>query len=330
MRQVVARRALMPVKRAVSTREPRRGQRAAVSLADAAALWLTTLRTGVSRRGTPYSPASLRLYAHHVDQFVRWCDLRTPDDLSADLLRDHLAALRRAGAAAKSIAGREGAVRLWYQWLADKRIISEVSFKRVRRVAAPDPPVQRFTPDELTRLYRACSDATWGGVRDTAILRVLLGTGLRVAELCALTLADYDRAAGTLTVQRGKGGKRRTVGVPDDAAAALEEWVLLRRGAGDGPLITGERDAALSTSGVRAILRRLGKRAAVEGVRPHRARHSFAITALQAGLDIYILSRLLGHASVNQTASYARSMTDDQAAQALKRVMGSQPRRRTH
>lgn len=165
--------------------------------------------------------------------------------------------------------------------------------------------------------------------------------GLRATELCNLEIEDYDRARGHLRVRglrpRDRQGRlderaearegkktaaaRRTVGVPDDARAALEDWLVRARGLEPGRLFPGERGDGLRREALTVMLARLAGRAGVAGVHPHRLRHTFACNMLRDGLDMYDLSRLLGHSTLAMTSKYLRAVQAEEVADRHVEVM---------
>jgi integrase len=149
---------------------------------------------------------------------------------------------------------------------------------------------------------------------------------LRASELVALDLADYDVAERRLQVRHGKGNKPRRLGVPADAAAAIDDFILMARGDEAGPLFPSERGGRLGRTPLQKVVHRLGVRAGVAGVHPHRFRHTFACDFLRAGGDSAILMRLLGHSSLAMTMRYLRAIQEEEAAAEHVTVMQqSQP-----
>jgi integrase/recombinase XerC len=143
-------------------------------------------------------------------------------------------------------------------------------------------------------------------LRDQALFELLYGTGLRVGELAALRVRDWDRDRHELRVS-GKGNKERIVPVPAAARAALGAWLDARDPAGllAKPLFTNARGGALSDRGVRVILRR---RMLVAGIArpasPHTLRHSYATHLLDADVDLRAIQELLGHERLSTTQRY--------------------------
>ena len=148
--------------------------------------------------------------------------------------------------------------------------------------------------------------------RDLALVEVLYGGGLRVAELCGLAIADADLARGELRVV-GKGNRERIVPLPSGALAALRAYLAeARGGAGrNEPLFAalrrrkGEPPRALDPRDARRIVRRRARDAGlVDRVHPHRLRHSFATHLLDMGADLREIQELLGHRSLSTTQKY--------------------------
>jgi integrase/recombinase XerD len=157
-------------------------------------------------------------------------------------------------------------------------------------------------------------------VRDVAIIMVLLDTGLRVSELCALTRRDYDRNQGRLIIEHGKGDKQRTVFCGQASQRALWRYLITRSdlGASD-PLFATGRGHSMESAGVRMMIVRCGERAGVEGATPHRFRHTFAVNFLRNGGNMAALQDMLGHSTLEMVRRYAR-LAEVDLADAQKRA----------
>ena len=142
--------------------------------------------------------------------------------------------------------------------------------------------------------------------RDQAIVLVLLDSGIRASELCKMKIGDIDVRHGRLDIQHGvgggaKGGKGRTIYVGKVARQAL--WRYLQdREDGDDPeallfVVSGIR--LFNPGSLRQLIQRIGERAGVPNVYPHKFRHTFALTYLRAGGDVFTLRSLLGHSTLD-------------------------------
>ena len=144
-------------------------------------------------------------------------------------------------------------------------------------------------------------------IRDRAILELFYSSGLRLAELVGLDLADLDAADRTVRVT-GKGGKTRVVPVGRQALAALQAWFPIRHGMaapGESAIFVSKRGTRLAH---RTVQRRVGqwarRRGAPVGVHPHKLRHSFASHLLESSGDLRAVQELLGHANISTTQVY--------------------------
>lgn len=309
------------------------------------ALWVRHLPLARHRRGDHYADRTIRTYSQEIAAFAAWCGELPLDALTEDVVLRHEAELRDAGRAASYIATRDKVVRLFLGWCRERGMLAVDPLAAVPRARAEDPPVEALSDADVHRLLAACpitgSDATWAGLRQYAIVYVLWRCGLRASELCGLEIEDYDRHKGHLRVRgrrprdafgrldersESREGKksaaaRRTVGVPDDARAALEDWLVRARGMEPGRLFPGERGDDLRREALTVMLARLARRAGVTGVHPHRLRHTFALNYLRADGDLYTLARLLGHSTLQMTTKYLRALQAEEAADRHVQVM---------
>jgi len=150
-------------------------------------------------------------------------------------------------------------------------------------------------------------------LRDRAIVLVLLDTGLRASELCALDLGDLDQRTGKVVVKAGdeggaKGGKGRLVYLGKAARRAVWRYVVTREDGNDplAPLFTVRFGRRMNKNALLQLIQGLGAAAQVKDCYPHRFRHTFAITYLRSGGDIFTLQKLLGHSSLDMVKHYAK------------------------
>jgi site-specific recombinase XerD len=182
--------------------------------------------------------------------------------------------------------------------------------------------VEILTPDEVRKLILACSHRAPTGIRNRALIALLWRSGLRLAEALALFPKDLDLQGGTVTVLRGKGGKRRTVGIDPGVADVLERWFDRRRSLG----LTGHHrvfctldGAPLKSSYVRTLLPRLAKKVGIEKrVHPHGLRHTHAAELAAEGVPMNLVQAQLGHASLSTTDRYLRHIAPRELVEAIR------------
>jgi site-specific recombinase XerD len=171
-----------------------------------------------------------------------------------------------------------------------------------------DPP----TVEEIVAAMRAAGDRVHGR-RLRGLIVVLWRAGLRISEALALGEADLDPRRGSVLVRRGKGGRRREVGMDDWAWEQLQPWLAARLELPVGPLfcvITGPtRGRRWSTAAARAELRHA---AAAAGVRrrfaPHQLRHAHAVEMAHEGVPLIVIQRQLGHSNLGITSVYLQGI----------------------
>lgn len=182
----------------------------------------------------------------------------------------------------------------------------------LKPVKGEGPPRGRMlSVGEQAALMRACADGTPMGARDAALFAVLLGCGLRRAEVVALNVGDVQ--AGAVMVQSGKGRKARSVPMPTGTRQAVADWLALREGAGnEEPLFTSldrrpeRRGRRISDQAVLHILLQRAGRVGVSALSPHDFRRTYISQLLDTDTDIATARQLAGHASVETTARYDR------------------------
>jgi len=250
--------------------------------------------------------------AHRFIQFLgryrgEQIDAAALTGLSAADLRAFLADRRGGGLGAASSARELSGVRAFLRYAADQSG-STAQLPRTRAPKRPRTLPRPAAPDDVVELAETAAAAAsepWIGARDLAILLLLYGAGLRVAEALSLR-ADVLPIGSTLKVT-GKRSKTRIVPVVPAVREAIDEYArqcpYLLRGA--VPLFVGARGGPLNPDLVRrsvaAARRRLGL---PDTLTPHALRHSFATHLLAGGADLRALQELLGHASLSSTQIY--------------------------
>jgi integrase/recombinase XerC len=247
-------------------------------------------------------------------------------------IRRWVAQMHSAGRTGRGIALILSGWRGFYTWLGREALVSHNPVVDVRapRVAKPLP--KALGVDEAVQLadHEESGDDPWLEARDAAMVELLYGCGLRVAELTGLDVvasAEASRAGrGWIDVPnaevqvQGKGGKRRSVPLGSAAIAALAHWLALRPqvpgmlnqavpGASGVALalFPGQRGTRLSPRGVEQRLKRRSQLAGLATpVHPHMLRHSFASHVLQSSGDLRAVQELLGHANITTTQVYTR------------------------
>ena len=256
--------------------------------------------------------AAVRRWAEDAGRALDW------RVLDADDLRAFLAAERRRGIGARTLARRMAALRGFFRFLVregrrdgDPTVALRLGSGRRR--------LPRTVSEELVaRIVESPDLSTRRGRRDRAVLEVLYGSGLRLAELVGLRLGDVDWTAGSLRVT-GKGSKERLVPVTDTAKDALGSylagrldattWGAVRTGRIDAhtaaaPVFAGRGGAAIARRTVQRVVERAVRETAGPRLSTHDLRHAFATHLLDRGAELRGVQELLGHADLSTTQIY--------------------------
>ena len=265
--------------------------------------YLAHLRT--ERRLSPHTEAA---YRRDLATLVAYCDterLGTWKQLDNFHVRTFAAREHRDGLGPRSVQRRLSALRGFFKYLIREGVIKANPAAEIRAPKAGKRLPKTLDVDQVASLMekRATDDLSR---RDLAMLELLYSSGLRLAELAGLDVADLDLADRTVRVL-GKGSKTRILPVGKQAIAALRAWLADRSGLAKGgaALFIGRNGERL---GARAIQKRVGRWATAAGLgvplHPHLLRHSFATHLLESSRDLRGVQELLGHADISTTQVY--------------------------
>jgi integrase/recombinase XerC len=260
------------------------------------------------------APSTGEAYGRDVSAFVEWAaraDVTGAAQVDHRMIRRYIAFLATRGLARSSVSRAGSSLRSYFRW-AQRRGLTDT-----------DPTIALRTPSGPARLPRvprvaetvallddleqqARSDV--GAARDRAVIEVLYGAGVRVAELCGMDLDDLDRPACAVTVL-GKRSKARRIPVPATVVEAVDAYLVSARPALVTPetpanaLFVNRRGHRLTPRDARRIVERCGND---DGRRlhPHALRHAYATHLLSGGADLRSVQELLGHADVGTTQIY--------------------------
>ncbi len=239
------------------------------------------------------------------------------DDYTVAHVYAFLSALRERGASSPFQHRRHREVKACFSWFKRMDYVPENVFAKVPLVKRPllvKPPYAR---NEVEALLAAQDLNSRTGARNHALILFLLDSGVRASECAALQLDDIDWQRRRAFIRHGKGEKQRWVGFGPMTAEALTRYIDRYRGHEPGALfLTSDGLAMASGHTLCVLLDRLGRRAGVEGVHPHRFRHTFATWAIESGAREIDVQMLLGHSDLTMTQRYARTYTSEQAVRA--------------
>ncbi len=272
--------------------------------AEALTAFLGTLAT--ERRLSAHTIAAYRRDLEDLLAFMAREAIGQLGDLDVHAVRRFAAELHRRGLSPRSIARRLSAVRSFLRHRIEAGEIKANVAKDVQAPKAPRRLPKTLDADQVAQLLELTEDDELT-LRDRAMLELCYSSGLRLAELIGVDLADLDLADRTVRVT-GKGSKARVVPVGRHAIDAIGLWLQVRSGlapAGETALFVSRRGRRVAA---RTVQQRFRKWSVVQGsavpVHPHMLRHSFATHLLESSGDLRAVQELLGHASISTTQVY--------------------------
>lgn len=263
------------------------------------------------------------------------------NQVTADDVRYYLAKRVQVDGVSKTTANNERrALSSFYQWLQQEEIITKNPMAKIEAIKETKKKKKAFSKMELERLRAACRCT-----RETAIVEVLISTWARVSEVAQIKLSDIE---GETIAVHGKGDKDRNVYLTAKAQLAVNKYLADRNDdnpylfpkakyAGDiAQMSKGRRrrnacmwyadkdlvdETHCSDKGtIEAIVRNIGRRAGVENTHPHRFRRTGATLALQSGMPLLQVSKMLGHEQIGTTQIYL-DITDEDLMRAHERYV---------
>jgi len=257
------------------------------------------------------SEATARQYETTLNVLSRWLTeegITEIDSIDPAALRAFLAA-RGVKAVTRGVYTK--IFRSWFNWCIDEGILDSNPMKNIPQPKTPDFYPYVLTDEELLRLIRSCRRQP----RNHAMIILMLDTGIRVSELCAVEMKDLDLEGKTLNIRSGKGGKGRMVYLSDASVRALRLYLKQRPGEDDNALfLSWKSHKRMERCAVGRMVSRLGGRAGIpkdRRVSPHTLRHCFATRYVRNGGDSYSLQRLLGHSTPKMASLYVNLVGRD-------------------
>lgn len=214
-----------------------------------------------------------------------------------------------------------------YTWLVKSGYLSDNLIRTIDRPGSKSTPqIDPLTHGEIDRLIEACEQtARWStkdttserhtALRDKLIVKLLLDTGLRASELCDIQIEHLSLARKQIRIPHGKGDKYRVVHFGNRTGKLMWEYLDPRMGSTNPKdylfYVDDSNPRRLNRHALANMLKRLGDRAGVKNVHPHRFRHTFATEYLRNGGQMLALKDLLGHSNFEMVEHYAHFVQND-------------------
>lgn len=212
-----------------------------------------------------------------------------------------------------TIARKLAAIKSFFRYLKDTGTIPSNPVEKLETPRVEKDLPHTLSQEEIASLFREVEVETPVGKRDLALLYMLYTTGMRVSELVALNVDDFDAERATV-VCPGRHGRSKRERVQPLSALAVEATkqylekarpVLVTRHPGERALFLNHHGERLTRQGFWLIIKGYARQAGISTITPHMLRHSFAVVKLQEGMELRSVQELLGHAHISTTQVYS-------------------------
>lgn len=263
---------------------------------------------GFAKSLTASSSNTISAYRSDVNLFCEWVarsQISSPVAVTRDVVRQYISFLTTRKQAKRSVTRKLASLRRYFGWLVRNGVIDADPTAGVRTPSDSGRLPKVLTSEQLSALLISTDSGApeWRTARDTAVIELLYGSGLRVSELCGLEVNGVNVKAQSIVVM-GKGSKERRVPVSEPSLVAVKDWLELRDevviDAGEAAMFLNSRGKRLTPRDVRRLI----DARSLAPTHPHALRHTFATHLLDNGADLRAVQELLGHSDVATTQRY--------------------------
>lgn len=256
-----------------------------------------------------FSPRTQESYQRDLQKFSTFCQqqsLLQLADIKPQHIRQNVAALHRSGIGGKSLQRWLSSLRSFFRFAIRRGWIKNNPADGIQAPKSPRKLPKTLDTDQAAQFVEVNGEG-FIACRDRALLELIYSSGLRLAEVTGLNLADLDLSEGMVTVL-GKGSKNRMLPVGKQAITAVREWLpqrILYAPDAQRALFITQRGTRISHRAVQLRLQQLSVQQGMDSpVHPHMLRHSFASHMLESSSDLRLVQEMLGHANISTTQIY--------------------------
>ncbi len=269
--------------------------------------YLTMLR--VERNLSPRTLEAYQRDLKHYLSFIVDKDIISLSNISQMHIREYIRSLNEKGLAASSIARIFSSIRSYHKFLSAENYVNENPTLILTSPKAPKKLPHVLMEEEISAIINAVVETFQYAKRDKAIIEMLYSCGLRVSELCALSLNNLYLNDDMIRIM-GKGSKERLLPVGGRAKNFLNDYLIhcrpgIQKDKGSSSVFLSRNGNPLTRAMINNILRKWSQVAGIsKSVSPHTLRHSFATHLLEGGADLRFVQALLGHSDISTTQIY--------------------------
>ena len=269
--------------------------------------YLTMLR--VERNLSPRTLEAYQRDLKHYLSFIVDKDIISLSNISQMHIREYIRSLNEKGLAASSIARIFSSIRSYHKFLSAENYVNENPTLILSSPKAPKKLPHVLMEEEISAIINAVVETFQYSKRDKAIIEMLYSCGLRVSELCALSLNNLYLNDDMIRIM-GKGSKERLLPVGGRAKNFLNDYLIhcrpgIQKDKGSSSVFLSRNGNPLTRAMINNILRKWSQVAGIsKSVSPHTLRHSFATHLLEGGADLRFVQALLGHSDISTTQIY--------------------------
>jgi site-specific recombinase XerD len=265
------------------------------------------------------SPHTVKSYTEGILAFLRWCESTgTAPELTKATVQTFVADQLDGGLAAKTVSGHLLALRRFGAWLVAEDEIDTNPIASIQQPKIDKKVVEALSDDDLRALLRACEGKRFTDRRDTAIVRLMMETGIRAGEVVAMAVDDVDLTRELAVIRRGKGGKGRVIPFSPQTATAIDRYLRARRShrlASTPTLWLGADNwRTFSYAALHRTLAARADAAGIKGFHPHKMRHTAATRWLRANGSEQGLMAVAGWSSRTMLDRYTAASAAERAA----------------